>query len=156
MDLSMKFDEELFHTNIKVENSNKLLKDMGKKLVKQGYAKEEYIDSIIERELKYPTGLPAGKISLAIPHTDNELVNTTAISVATLEKPVLFKSMAEPDEDVEVSIVFMLAISEPKGQLEMLQKVMDMIQDTEFKEAILKIQSNSELLEVIKNRLGGE
>lgn len=156
MGLNLKLDKNLFYTNLKAENSHELLEVMGSNLIKQGYVKEAFTESIIQREAIYPTGLPAGRISIAIPHTDNEMVNTTTISVATLEKPVLFKSMAEPTEDIEVAIVFMLAISEPKGQLEILQKVMDIIQDTEFKETILNVETNAELLEVIENRLGGE
>lgn len=156
MCLNINLNKNLFYTHLDVENSNELLEIMGTNLIELGYVKEKFTESIIKRESIYPTGLPSGKISIAIPHTDKEMVNTTTISVATLKNPVLFKSMAAPDQDIEVAIVFMLAISEPEGQLEMLQKVMDIIQDTDFKEKILNIQSNSDLLGIIKNRLGGE
>lgn len=152
----MKLEENLFYTNLKVENSNELLEIMGGNLNEYGYVTEKYTGSIIERESIYPTGLPAGKISIAIPHTDHELVHTTTISVATLEEPVTFKSMAEPDVDIEVAIVFMLAIGEPEGQLEMLQKIMEIIQDTDFKQSLLGTENSSELLKLVKNRLGGE
>lgn len=156
MNLKMKLDENLFYTDFEAKNSKELLKIMGDNLFKKGYVKKEYSNSIIEREKQYPTGLPAEKTSLAIPHTDHELVNTTTVSVATLREPITFQNMADPDESIEVKIIFMLAIEEAKGQLEMLQRVMEIIQDTEFKEKILNVQSNSELLKIIENRLGGE
>lgn len=38
-------------------------------LMERGYVKESFLDAILEREKKYPTGLEMPKIVIAIPHT---------------------------------------------------------------------------------------
>ena len=66
-----------------------VLRATAAELFAEGYVKESYSDAIIEREKKYPTGLPTGEICVAIPHTDPEHVNDAAICLSILEKPVI-------------------------------------------------------------------
>lgn len=71
---------------------------------------ESYIQAIQEREVHYPTGLPAAEIGVAIPRTDAVHVNRAAVSVGILKKPVLFQMMGNPSQIIETEIVFMLDI----------------------------------------------
>lgn len=156
MKVNLQLDEKLFFTDLKKENSTEVLSFMGNNLIENKYVQKEFTKSIIQREKEYPTGLSSESVSIAIPHTDHDLVNTTTLSVATLAKTVPFKNMADSDEAIDVKIVIMLAISEPEGQLEMLQKIMEIIQNKEVKEKIINAKNNIELLDIVKNEIGGK
>jgi len=156
MEVDIKLDQNLFFTNLKKENKNDVLEFMGNNLFENGYVKENYTSSIINREREYPTGLPSTTFSIAIPHTDHDLVNTTTISVATLADTVEFDNMADNQESLDVKVIIMLAISEPKGQIEMLQKITGIIQDEDLKQNMIKSKDNEELLNIIKKELGGK
>ena len=43
--------------------------------------------------------------------------------MATLTKPVVFMNMVSPEEPVEAQLVFVLALEQPKSQIEMLQEI---------------------------------
>jgi PTS system galactitol-specific IIA component len=85
-------------------------------MLKGGYVKTSYLAAVLEREEKMPTGLQTQAYGIAIPHSDPEHVNCSAIAIALLDQPVLFKNMADPTEDVPVQLVLMLAIAE-KGSV---------------------------------------
>ncbi|WP_171016676.1 PTS sugar transporter subunit IIA [Pseudalkalibacillus caeni] len=114
-------------------------------LNESGYVKETFLSAVLEREKVHPTGLPAA-VGVAIPHTDTEHVLKPALAVGVLENPVPFQVMGNPEENVEVKIVFLLAMKEPQAQLDLLQKLMGLLQNEE-----LLIQlSKSENLEQAK------
>jgi len=68
---------------------------------------------------------------VAIPHADICHVNEAAICVAVLKTPAPFRAMDEPDNDVPVSLVIMLALTEAHGHIEMLQRIVKLIQNQE-------------------------
>jgi len=79
--------------------------------------------------------------------------------MATLHQPVDFQAMDNPNNTVPVEIVIMLAIKEPKSQLVMLQKIIEMIQNKEALEQLHAAQSKSEVVGIVKQYLfatGGE
>jgi PTS system galactitol-specific IIA component len=51
------------------------------------------------------------------------------IGMATLAEPVVFHNMVSPDETVEVRLVFVLALDQPKSQIEMLQEIAKVLQN---------------------------
>jgi len=85
-------------------------------MFKGGYVKTSYLAAVLEREEKMPTGLQTQAYGIAIPHSDPEHVNCSAIAIALLDQPVLFKNMADPSDDVPVELVLLLAIAE-KGSV---------------------------------------
>ena len=50
-------------------------------------------------------------------------VNQSALGVAVLHQPVKFQNMADPDEDLDVLLVFMLANREPEEQIQTLKNL---------------------------------
>jgi len=125
------FDETLVLKNIEGENSSDILKCMATNLYKKGFVKESYAEAVIAREKKFATGLPTGSYGVAIPHTDIEHVNQSAISIGILKKPVDFVIMGEETEKISVKLVFMLAMHDCHSQLSMLQSLMEIFQDEE-------------------------
>lgn len=143
-------DENLIFTNINYKDKNDVLNFLSEKLLKQGYVRPGYPKGIIAREQQYPTGLPSQGIGIAIPHTDNDLVNETSVAIGVLENPVIFQSMEDPSVELNIHIVIMLAIKEPHGQIEMLQKIIAIIQNVELTEKITKANDSKEVLALIE------
>lgn len=88
--------------------------------------------ALAEREKNYPTALEVGEINVAIPHCDAENANEAAVCVGILRKPVDWRRMDDPDATTPVRLVFMLALNEAHSHLEMIQKIIGVIQDQEF------------------------
>lgn len=139
--------EELIVINMKAKNSDESINKLSKILYEKGFVKESYIQGVLEREKNFPTGLPTEGVGVAIPHTDAEHVNNPAIAIAVLEEPVAFKMMGGIEQEVEVQILFMLAIKESKTQIELLQKLMNIFQDKEILERIQKSLTPTEIKE---------
>lgn len=99
------------------------------KLYEKGYVKKEFGENCVKRELVYPTGLETG-FSVAIPHTEAEFVNETAVSVLRLKEPIMFHNMEDPEKMVAVHYVFNLAIKEKKNQVVFLSKIIKLVQDS--------------------------
>ena len=110
---------QVFKLNKK--NKEEVLEDLSNAAIKAGYAKSGYLEAILEREEKYPTGLHTPEIEVAIPHADAEWANAPSLTIGLLEHPVTFKPMGGEGGDVAVEIVFMLTIKEPKQQIKFLQ-----------------------------------
>ncbi|BDR59294.1 PTS sugar transporter subunit IIA [Xylocopilactobacillus apicola] len=122
------------------------------KLLDNGLVKKTYAQAILEREKIFPTGLPTGNIKVAIPHADAEHVNESALAITTLKKPVGFQNMGDPDSTLDVSIIIMMAIAEPKKQVAMLQQLMKIVQDQDYLQKILDCQSTDELYDDLQKK----
>lgn len=114
--------------NLKATSDQDALDQMSNMLLKEKIVKESYIPAVKAREIEYSTGLQCEDMGVAIPHTDAEHVNVQAIGIGILDEPVKFKQMGAPEIDVEVKIIFMLAIKEPHKQMEFLQALMTAFQ----------------------------
>lgn len=95
--------------------------------------KQDYIDACIDREVLYPTGLSLGNgIGVAIPHGDSDLVLDNSISVLRLSKPVSFGLMEDNKQQVSCDLIFNLALTTGNTHIEMLRKIMGLLQDDNF------------------------
>ncbi|ABY91443.1 MAG: Phosphoenolpyruvate-dependent sugar phosphotransferase system EIIA 2 [Caldanaerobacter subterraneus] len=151
MRISEYFNKELIVTNLDVKSKEEIFKVLFKKLYDNGFVKESFLDAIIKREKTFPTGLQLNTYNVAIPHTDPEHVIKPAIAIATLSKPVIFKNMANPLEEVNVSIVFMMALNEAHSQVEMLQQMVQLIQNDTLLEKIIEANGGDKIIDIIKN-----
>jgi len=85
---------------------------------------EGFEQAVLARELLYPTGLPLPDIPVAIPHTEAGHCASPALAVGILSHPVEFGEMgAEAGCTLQVQIVFVLALNDPKKQVEWLQRL---------------------------------
>lgn len=136
--------------NLKAETAEDVIRQLGGHLLSQGAVKDDFVDATLAREAEMPTGLPLGGIiHAAIPHVDIEYVNRSALALATLPEPVTFQNMVDPDESVPVRLVIMLALSQPKSQIEMLQRVAGILQDTAVVEQLMAADSPQAVLEIL-------
>ena len=98
-----------------------------------------------------PTGLPlGGEINAAIPHVDIEYVNSSALALATLEQPVIFRNMVDREEKVYVRLVIMLALDQPKSQIKMLQEVTKILQNPNIVNRIILAETKEQILAILK------
>lgn len=155
MKIALDLDKNLFIPHLESDDSSDVIEQLSSQLYESGYVKEEYISAIKKRELEYPTGLPSASPAVAIPHADFNLVNKTTVAVATLSNPVNFHDMEDVKKTIPVQIVIMLAIGEPHGQVEMLQRVVGIIQDEKLRKDILNANTSEELLALIEPSLLG-
>ncbi|HHW03815.1 MAG TPA: PTS sugar transporter subunit IIA [Thermoanaerobacterales bacterium] len=138
---------ELIEIDAEAEGKEEIIKKLAKLLISKGYAKESYLEAILEREKVFPTGLPTEGVGVAIPHADIKHVIKPAIAVAILKNPVQFNVMGNPEEKVSVKIIFMLAITDPNVQLKLLQDLMEVFQN---KHLLLKLAVSKDVDTVLK------
>jgi PTS system galactitol-specific IIA component len=101
-------------------------------LIEQGYAKPSYTQAALDRERVSPTGLPTKGVGTAIPHASSEHTLKPGIAVGTLAEPVAFGQLGDPDTLLDVSVVFMLSVTEPEAQVYLLQSLIEMYGDEQM------------------------
>lgn len=119
---------ELVVLDLEAESDMDAINKLATHLYDKGIVKETYIPAVQQREVDFCTGLQFETMGVALPHTDSIHVNQQAIAIGVLKNPVTFHHMGMPDVDVEVSLMFMLAIQKPEAQITFLGKMMEVFQ----------------------------
>lgn len=143
------FDKKIALFNQKAENKEEALALLAEEFIKADVVEDNFLQGILAREKVFPTGLELNKMGAAIPHTDPEYVKRNQIGFMTLEKPVTFQFMGDVSQDVEVSIIFMMALKEGESQLEILPKLMDLFMIDEVMDALIKVETYDDYYEII-------
>ncbi|MEM2249499.1 MAG: PTS sugar transporter subunit IIA [Candidatus Bathyarchaeia archaeon] len=149
MKLTELLDPELIICNLEAHSTEEALKLLSYKLYEKGLVKASFEQAVLKREREMPTGLPIGDINAAIPHADIEHVIKPSIAIATLAKPLPFHVMIDPDSIVDVKIIFLLALNEPHAQIQMLQTVATILQDSSLLHKLEKAKSSKEIIEIL-------
>ncbi|WP_154888074.1 PTS sugar transporter subunit IIA [Longibaculum muris] len=145
-------DQALIFSDMEAQDYQEVMKKLGGAFIENGYAHESYIDALIAREKEFPTGLDVNGIGVAIPHTDVSHVKKPGVAIAVLKQPVDFIQMGSDDDIVKVQLIFMLAVVDPSAHLERLQRILQVIQDTEVLEKLLKVKDQKQIIEIIKEK----
>jgi len=103
--------------------AEEIIEHLADRLYQAGMVEQEYGAAAIARERKHATGLPTKPFPIAFPHADAEGVLQSSLAVATLKTPVGFKNMADPEEELDVELVIMLANQSPEEQVATLQNL---------------------------------
>lgn len=146
--------EELIAIGVEAENYEDAIRQVGKLLFDNGYVKDTYVDAVVAREADFPTGLILDGIQIAMPHTAGVHVNTPAVCVAKLAKPVTFSHMGDPDTKVAAELLFMMAIKNPDEQIETLQAVMGVFTNKEAIAALKAADTKEALFETAQKYIG--
>ena len=117
------FNESLIAFDLEAENAKEVINVLSAKMHEQGLVSAEYGADTWAREMIHPTGLPTKPFCIAFPHADADGVNQSALGVAVLRQPVTFQNMADPDEGLDVQLVFMLANRDPEEQIQTLRNL---------------------------------
>lgn len=142
----------LVYNDLDFNSNYEVIEFLANKLKEKNYVKEEFVKTILDREKLFPTGIPS-EIEIALPHCDNTLVKVPSIAVGILNNSVKFNAMDEPSKELNVKLVIMLALLEPHGHIEMLQKIVKFIQKKNDVEKILSINNIREIKKIIEINL---
>lgn len=143
-------NEKLIYLDLTCSTAEETIDTLAKQLYKNGYVTKDYINAILTREKNYPTGLPTNP-GVALPHASSEFVKKSGIAVGLLKDSVDFHEMGGENSKVNIKIVIMLAINEPKEHLDYLQKIMMMIQTPAILSKLNKAKSTNEVYNILKN-----
>lgn len=146
--MTLVIDESIIARKLHLENSTDVIKEMGTRLQKAGLVNNLFVDAVIKREAKYPTGLPT-KIPVSLCHTDPEFVVKSFLTLATLDKPVAFHEMGNPSAIQNVKIVFVLGVKEKNEHISVLKNIMALLRDENLLNLIYDSKSVSEIKEIL-------
>jgi len=119
----LEFNESLIAFDLQVKEAKEVIDLLADSMHAQGLVAADYGVQTWAREMDHPTGLPTTPFCIAFPHADAEGVNRSALGVAVMRQPVKFQNMADPDEGLDVMIVFMLANRDPEEQIQTLRNL---------------------------------
>lgn len=127
-----------------------VIRALGQRLEAAGVVRDTFVAAVLDREARLPTGLPlGGAVNAAIPHADVEHVLRPAVGLATLAAPIAFRNMVAHDDIVPVMLVFLLALSEPKAQVEMLRQVAEVLQTPVVVEQLCQARDAAEVRTIL-------
>lgn len=150
--LSESINENLVVFDIEAEDKKEVFQILSDKMKVCGIVKDTYLEGVLNREELYPTGLLLGDYNVAIPHTESSHVNKNAIAIAKLSKPVKFKYMADPKMDIEVNLIFMLAINDPKNQVPVLSLLMNILSNQDNISVLANARNKEDFLKILKEK----
>lgn len=130
---------DIFSADINCDTEN-MLRLLSNELYKKGYVKDSFIESVINRERNNPTGLQVEDlINIAIPHTNVEhVIRPTVVVVKKSDhSSFTFRRLDEPDEEIPVSVVFLLVVKEPSGYVDFLADLTDLFKIKKFIDLLL-------------------
>src|SRR5688572_13356611 len=104
MDSKLKLGKALVHIFEDTVTKEEAILTLAALLRDGGYVKDSFGAAVLAREDVFPTGLPTQPVGVAIPHTDVEHVNNSALAVGILSQPVVFMEMGSFDGQVDVEI----------------------------------------------------
>lgn len=143
----------LIFTELDAKDTTDVFEKVGGAFIREGYAKDTYIQGLIDREANYPTGLDIDGFGVAIPHTPVQFTNKTGTAIAVLKNPVTFHEMGGDDEDtVEARLVIMLCVDNPSAHIDKLQRIITILQDKIFLSKVTEAASAEEIIDLVKEK----
>ena len=107
-------------------------------------SRDGFLEKIMERENIGTTGIGMG---IVIPHARCEYLDEIVIAMAVLKHPIEFNT---PDGELAKIVVL---LGSPKGRnseyLKLLSKITAIFRNRDFRENILKIENQEELVEIM-------
>ena len=105
----MELDLDLIMVKLAADSREEVIRAVTGRMQEMGYVGPDYCDAVLKREESYPTGLPSEGVMTAVPHAFCEDVYRTGVGIASLVKPVLFRNTVDPEEELPVELVFVMA-----------------------------------------------
>lgn len=133
-----RIDASLVAVHMDVASMTEVIQQLADILIERGYIKPSYTAAALEREATCPTGLPTRGVGTAIPHAGVEHTLKPGIAVGTLAHPVEWALLGDPEQTQDVSVIFMLSVTEPSDQIYLLQSLIEMYGEEQM---LLKLQA---------------
>ncbi|KQS68583.1 PTS sugar transporter subunit IIA [Modestobacter sp. Leaf380] len=126
-----------------------LLRLMAEHAHRAGRVHDTFADAVVEREGRFPTGLPTA-VPSAIPHTDAGHVVSAGAVVALLAEPVTFVEMGSSDREVAARLVVMLLVQDPDQQVTALGEVIAALQDPALADRLATVEHPGDLVRALR------
>jgi PTS system galactitol-specific IIA component len=149
----LNFGENFVFSALEAVDSDQVIQVLADSLHQAGMVDEDYGKATISREEEHPTGLPTKPYPVAFPHADADGVHHSALAVASLKKPVVFKNMGDPDEDLQVELVIMLANKSPEEQIDTLRSLAELFGESEKLTELKSLSKSSDITAWMKKEL---
>jgi len=127
MAFSSLFSEEMILHGLHCETAIEAISAITNLMLSLGYVEPAYLNSVIKRELRFPTGVPTAPVPVALAHGDPAYVKRNGIAVGILSAPILFREMGAPEHSLDVEVVFVLAVRQKEKQVHILKDLMNLI-----------------------------
>lgn len=135
------FYEELTFVEKEETDYMALLRKIAKRMENLGYAKEGYVESVIEREERFSTIYQNGVCG---PHSLVQMANVDSIGVALLKNPITYNNK-------EVNIIFLINIK--KGHIRIHQEIGEFIvklmEDRNTVKQLKEVRKYEEFLKIV-------
>lgn len=144
-------EKNILFTQESFQNKIVFFKYIAKSAYNLGYvvSKEECFNGLIERENQQSTGFQDG---FSIPHCKNDtVIAPTLLCIKTTKIP--WDSL--DGSDIEVSFVLLIPKKSEREHLKYLSAIARSLIDDEFRSNIKKSQSQSEIYQLIQDKIGG-
>ena len=139
--------------DLDADDSDFVIRSLADRLHQAGAVSVDYGAATIAREHQHATGLPTQPFPIAFPHADAEGVFESALAVATLKSPVGFQNMADPDEELPVEIVIMLANKSPEEQIQTLRNLAELFGEPDKLSELRVMDKQEEIVDWLKKEL---
>lgn len=140
----VQIDSSFILLDLEATDSEMVIHKLSERMYEAGAVDAGYAAATITREQAHPTGLPTRPFCIAFPHADAQGVLQSSLAVASLKHAVSFQNMADPDEALDVEIVFLLANRDPEEQVQTLRRLALIFGEPEKLTALRSIEDAQE------------
>ncbi len=143
---------DLVKLDCAVSTHIELFRFIGKELEKKGYVTDQYVANVLEREEEFPTGLKTAFVNIAIPHTDPQVIEKPFIFIVKTSTPLAMLQMGD-NAEMMCSYFLFLGIKDPKGQVGLLARLMDMFSQEVFARAFVQMNTDLDMYQLVNHYL---
>jgi len=144
-----KIESDLILLDLEAVDAEEVIRSLCGKLEDSGYISPEHVQAVLKRERNYPTGLPTRPFCVALPHGEAEGVHESALAFARLRKPVIFRNMADANEDLDVILVFLIVNKDPENQVKTLRKLSEMFAEQGQLSVLASLEDTEEVAKML-------
>lgn len=146
MNLHKLLSEDSIILELKSTTKEDIIREMIDFLVMRGRIKdrEAALKAVLDRELKMSTGMQHG---IAIPHGKSDSVDKLVTALALKKEGVDFGSM--DGKPSQIFIMTISSISRTGPHIQFLSEISQVLNDPEKREALLKAETTSQVIEVL-------
>ncbi len=143
------FRRELCWAALPADDAGEVMKALARALAEQGFVRSTFEEAVLRREAASPTGLPMAGRKVAIPHADPEHVVAPAVAVCSLGAPVTFHEMGNPDSELPVELVAMLALPDEQAAQQELVRLIGLFQDPAFVDRLCEASDSAAIFSLL-------
>ena len=138
----------LIFPQVGVGSLKEVIELLGNALLNSGFVKEGFVEEVLKREKKYPTGMST-EIPIAIPHAGPEFTIKKGIVIATLKFPLQFRDMGDPNKLLDVRIVLMPALTGNEEDGREFYEILERLKDRKIAEELVECDSKERIRKII-------